>query len=356
MMSFMRRAQAMWNDESGAAAQIAPARMQTPSLASPGPRRPKIGLALGAGAARGWCHIGILQEFEAAGLRPDIIAGTSIGALVGGCYAAGQLEAVERFSLSLSRRRVLSLLDLSFSGGGLFSGARLREKLEAALVGKIVEGLPIPFAAVATEISTGHEIWLRSGPLARALNASYALPGLLEPLNVDGRWLFDGALVNPIPVSVCRAMGADIVIAVNVVSDSMFRGTVIGDRNVGDETTDVLARKVEDVAGRSWLGGVASPTALIKRRLRRSAHDGPGVASVMLDAFSITQDRIARSRLAGDPPDVLINTRLEKFGLFDFHRAAEMIEIGRETARRRLPDILEHASQGAHVKASTAPA
>ena len=346
----------MWNDESGAAAQIAPARMQTPSPASPGPRRPKIGLALGAGAARGWCHIGILQEFEAAGLRPDIIAGTSIGALVGGCYAAGQLEAVERFSLSLSRRRVLSLLDLSFSGGGLFSGARLREKLEAALVGKTVEGLPIPFAAVATEISTGHEIWVRSGPLARALNASYALPGLLEPLNVDGRWLFDGALVNPIPVSVCRAMGADIVIAVNVVSDSMFRGTVIGDRNVGDETTDALAQKVEDVAGRSWLGGVASPTALIKRRLRRSAHDGPGVASVMLDAFSITQDRIARSRLAGDPPDVLINTRLEKFGLFDFHRAAEMIEIGRETARRRLPDILEHASQGAHVKASTAPA
>lgn len=356
MMSFMRKAQAMWNDESGAAAQLAPARAQTPSAAAPNSRRPKIGLALGAGAARGWCHIGILREFEAAGLRPDIIAGTSIGALVGGCYAAGQLDAVEGFSLSLSRRRVLSLLDLSFSGGGLFSGARLREKLEAALVGKTVEGLPIPFAAVATEISTGHEIWLRSGPLARALNASYALPGLLEPLNVDGRWLFDGALVNPIPVSVCRALGADIVIAVNVVSDSMFRGTIIGDRNVGDETTDALAQKVEDVAGRGWLGGVASPTALIKRRLRRSAHDGPGVASVMLDAFSITQDRIARSRLAGDPPDVLINTRLEKFGLFDFHRAAEMIEIGREAARRRLPDILEHANQGASVNAPTAPA
>ena len=140
------------------------------------------------------------------------------------------------------------------------------------------------------------------------------------------------------------------------VSAQIVDPTVIGDRNVGDETTDVLARKVEDVAGRSWLGGVASPTALIKRRLRRSAHDGPGVASVMLDAFSITQDRIARSRLAGDPPDVLINTRLEKFGLFDFHRAAEMIEIGRATARRRLPDILEHANQGARVSVPTAPA
>ena len=352
MLSFMRKAQTMWSDESGAAAATIPLREPSPPSATPNPRRPKIGLALGAGAARGWCHIGILREFEATGLRPDIIAGTSIGALVGGCFAAGQLDDVERFSRSLSRRRVLSLLDLSFSGGGLFSGSRLREKLDVALAGKTVEGLPIPFAAVATEISTGHEIWLRSGPLARALNASYALPGLLEPVNVDGRWLFDGALVNPIPVSVCRAMGADIVIAVNVVSDSMFRGTVIGDRNIGDETTNVLAQKVEDIAGRSWLGSVASPTALIKRRLRRSTHDGPGVASVMLDAFSITQDRIARSRLAGDPPDVLINARLEKFGLFDFHRAAEMIDIGREIAQRRLPDILEHASMSLQARSA----
>ena len=355
MMSFMRKAQLMWSDESGAASPVAPMRAKSPVAPASAARRPKIGLALGAGAARGWCHIGILREFEAAGLKPDIIAGTSIGALVGGCFVAGQLDEIERFSLSLARRRVLSMVDLSFSGGGLFSGARLREKLEASLVGKTIEGLPIPFAAVATEISTGHEIWLRSGPLARALSASYALPGLLEPLNVDGRWLFDGALVNPIPVSVCRALGADIVIAINVVSDSMFRGTVIGDRNIGDETTNVLAQKVEDVAARGWLGGVASPTALIKRRLRRGAHDGPGVASVMLDAFSITQDRIARSRLAGDPPDVLINARLEKFGLFDFHRAAEMIEIGRDTARRRLPDILEHASMSAALK-NAAPA
>ena len=352
MMSFMRKAQTMWSDESGAAAPAAPQMASSAPATGLKQRRPKIGLALGAGAARGWCHIGILREFEAAGLKPDIIAGTSINALIDGCHAAGQLDDVERFALSLSRRRVLSLLDLSFSGGGLFSGARLREKLEGALIGKTVEGLPIPFAAVATEIATGHEIWLRSGPLARALNASYALPGLLEPLNVDGRWLFDGALVNPIPVSVCRAMGADIVIAVNVVSDSMFRGTVIGDRNIGDETTNVLAQKVEDAAGRSWLGSVASPTALIKRRLRRDTQGGPGVASVMLDAFSITQDRIARSRLAGDPPDVLINARLDRFGLFDFHRAAEMIEIGRETARRRLPDILEHASMSLQERAA----
>ncbi len=348
MLSFMRRAQAMWSDESGAGATIAASRPE-PQRKSMSARRPKIGLALGAGAARGWCHIGVLREFEAAGFKPDIVAGTSIGALVGGCYAAGELDAIERFARSLSRRRVLSLLDLSFSGGGLFSGARLRDKLELALAGKTIENVAIPFAAVATEISTGHEIWLRSGRLARALNASYAMPGLLEPVMVDGRWLFDGALVNPIPVSVCRALGADMVVAVNLVSDSMFRGTVIGDRNIGDETTSMVAEKVEQAGARSWIAGVASPTALLKRRLRRNSNDGPGVASVMLDAFSITQDRIARSRLAGDPPDVLINARLEQFGLFDFHRAADMIALGREIARRRLPDILEHVSGAAQA-------
>jgi NTE family protein len=342
MLTLMRKAQAIWSDESGAAA---PPAVDRPAPSQPAsPRRPKIGLALGAGAARGWTHIGILRELDAAGFRPDIIAGTSIGALIGGCYAAGQLDAIEDFALSLTRRRVVSLLDLSFSGGGLFSGARLRELLDRALDGRTIESLPMPFAAVATEISTGHEIWLRNGALAKALPASYALPGLLEPQMLDGRWLFDGALVNPIPVSVCRALGADIVVAISLQSDSMFRGTVIGDRNVGDETTNVLAEKVEEAGRMSWLGGMASPTALIKRRLRRGTHDGPGVASVMLDAFSITQDRIARSRLAGDPPDVLINARLESFGLFDFHRGRELIALGRDTARRKLPDILEHSS------------
>lgn len=346
MLNLVRRAQAIWSDESGATG-VANVASDTPPGAQPlkaaPSSRPKVGLALGAGAARGWCHIGILRELDAAGFKPDIIAGTSIGALVGGCYAAGQLDAIEAFSLSLTRRRVLSLLDLSFSGGGLFSGAKLREMLQQALNGKRIEDLPMPFAAVATEIASGHEIWLRTGALARALPASYALPGLLEPIMIDGRWLFDGALVNPIPVSVCRALGADVVVAINLVSDSMFRGTVIGDRNIGEETTEALAEKVEETK-RSWLGAMPSPTAMLKRSMRRGRNDAPGVASVMLDAFSITQDRIVRSRLAGDPPDVMINARLEQFGLFDFHRAKDMIEIGREVARKRLPDILEHMS------------
>ena len=303
--------------------------------------RPKIGLALGAGAARGWSHIGVLRELEAGGIKPDIVVGTSIGAVVGGCYAADRLDELEQFATSLSRRRIVGLLDLSFGGAGIFSGSRIRERLETELAGIEIDSLRVPFAAVATEIGTGHEVWLRHGPLSRAISASYALPGLLEPVQIDNRWLFDGALVNPIPVSVCRALGADIVIAVSLVSDMMFRGTVLGDRHAGDQAVEVIAEKIEDEpAGSWWLGKPTS--AFLRRRLGRSPNGAPGIATVMLDAFTITQDRIARSRLAGDPPDVMLHARLDSIGLFEFHRGRELIDLGREAARRRLPDIREH--------------
>ena len=301
--------------------------------------RPKIGLALGAGAARGWAHIGVLRELEAHGIRPDIVVGTSIGAVVGGSYVAGKIDEIEAFALSMTRRRVMGLLDLSFSGAGIFAGSRIREQLETGLAGIDMSELPIPFAAVATEIGSGHEVWLRQGSLAKAISASYAMPGILEPVRIDNRWLFDGALVNPIPVSVCRALGADIVIAVSLVSDVMYRGTVVGDRHAGDQAVDVLADKIEDEHAGSWWLGTTPAREFLKRRFGRTPNGAPGIATVMLDAFTITQDRIARSRLAGDPPDVMLSTRLDAVGLFDFHRARELIDLGRDAARRRLADI-----------------
>jgi NTE family protein len=164
-----------------------------------------VGVVLGAGAARGWAHIGAMQELDALGLKPDVVVGSSIGSLVGGCYAAGRLEMLEGFARSLTRRRVLGFLDFSFTGSGLIGGERLRARLEAALGGLQIEDLPIRFAGVATEIGDGHEIWLRRGSLVEAIRASYALPGVFDPVKIDGRWLFDGAIVNPVPVSVARA-------------------------------------------------------------------------------------------------------------------------------------------------------
>lgn len=286
--------------------------------------KPKIGIALGAGAARGWSHIGVLNELIANGIAPDIVAGASIGAVVGGCYAAGKLAAIEAFARSLTRRRVFSLLDISFSGKSLVNGAKLRQLLRSELGDLRLEDTPTRFAAVATEVGVGHEIWLTGGDMVDALCASYALPGIFEPVMFGGRWLFDGALVNPVPVTVCRALGADIVIAVNLVSDTMFRGTVIRDPG-SDE-----ARPPEEAASR---------LRILTRKPRLRV---PGFARTMVDAFNISQDRIARSRLAGDPPDVLVNARLGRVGLFDFNRAADLIAFGQEAARHALPELATH--------------
>ncbi|MCW2316527.1 NTE family protein [Rhodoblastus acidophilus] len=302
-------------------------------------RRPRIGLALGAGAARGWSHIGVLQELDARRIPIDVIAGSSIGAVVGGCYAGGKLADLEAFARSLTKRRMISLMDLSFSGAGMLAGAKLRDELCRALAGQRIEDLPLQFGAVATEIGLGHEVWLRRGDLVQAIRASYALPGIFEPVRFDDRWLFDGALVNPVPVTLCRAMGAEIVVAVNLIGDAAYRGALISD--LGGKGPLEPASKDEGAAP-------APAPANDARRLRRQflpgANGAPGIATALLEAFNITQDRIARSRLAGDPPDVLINARLAKIGFFEFHRAEELIALGREAARRALDDIAEMAT------------
>jgi NTE family protein len=313
-----------------------------PERAAPRPR-PKVGVALGAGAARGWSHIGVIQELVSNGIVPDVIAGTSIGAVVGGCFAAGKLEQLESFARALTRRRIFSLLDVSFSGSGVFSGGRLKTRLERELANLRIEDMPIAFAAVATEVGSGHEVWLTRGSMVEAIRASYALPGIFEPVKLNGRWLFDGALVNPVPVAVCRALGADLVIAVNLIGDMMFRGTVISDRVVVDQTLqalDIAANTVD--SSRAGLPERAQ-TGFFRRTFGRGDDGTPGIASAVLDALNITQDRIARSRLAGDPPDVTISARgLGRFGLFDFHCANELIASGREAVRRSLGDIEHH--------------
>jgi NTE family protein len=304
------------------------------------PGKLKIGIALGAGAARGWSHIGVLLELADHGIYPDVIAGTSIGAVVGGCYAAGGLDDVASFALSLTKQRVVGMMDVSFSGVGLLGGGKLRHRLEQVLAGRRIEDLDRRFGAVATEVGTGHEIWLTKGDAATAIRASYALPGIFEPVQINGRWLFDGALVNPVPVTVCRALGAELVIGVNLIGDNSFRGSVIDDRLSIEPALEHLSEKPANplTLKARLFGGMRGNL----RRLFGSREDGaPGIASAMMDAFNIAQGRISRSRLAGDPPDVIVNTRLSKIGLFDFHRADELIELGREATRRAIPEIAD---------------
>lgn len=305
--------------------------------------RPRIGLALGAGAARGWSHIGVLKTLLKHGIAPDIVAGTSIGAVVGGCWAAGELDALETFALSLTRRGMLGLVDVSFSGSGLVSGTRLRRMLDAGLGDLTFEELSVRFVAVSTEFGTGREVWLRHGHLVTAMRASYAIPGVFEPVEVDGRWLLDGAMVNPVPVTAARALGAEFVIAVGVNNDHRGRGTTITEQFVPRPQGQSEQGVTENI-GRTrngWLlGSVRDAASLVTRQLTgRPASAPPGIAAVMVDAINITQDRIARARLAGDPPDVMIGPKLGAIGLFDFNRAQEAIEIGMRAAERVMPEI-----------------
>lgn len=302
---------------------------------------PRIGIALGAGAARGWCHIGVLLELAANGIYPDIVAGTSIGAVVGGCYAADGLDEIERFARGLTKQSVLGLMDVTFSGVGILAGARLRKRLEQTIGGRTFADLPKVLGVVATEIGTGHEIWLTRGDVSESIRASYALPGIFEPVQINGRWLFDGALVNPVPVTVCRALGADMVIAVNLIGELVYRGTVIGDPQSIEPTLEILDPIAQD-STKSFKARLFGGMGGNLRRLFGKREDGaPGIASAMMDAFNVAQGRISRSRLAGDPPDVMINARLGKIGLFDFHRADELIAAGHMATKRTIPEINE---------------
>ena len=308
----------------------------TPEPGNPIVERPTIGLALGGGAARGFAHIGVIRTLLAHNIIPDVIVGTSIGAVVGGCYASGQLDTLEDWARQLTKRGILGYLDVSFSGAGLIGGNRLANRLDEAIGETQIDKLPVRFAAITTEVGTGHEIWLTRGRMVEALRASYALPGIFPPVRLGGRWLVDGALVNPVPVSAARALGARLVIAVNLNADMLGRGSTIASHG-SDEMDEKLRQQTQKP--RNGLGGIFGAERAVKRQFIDAGR--PGIPTVMVEAFNIMQDRITRARLAGDPPDVLVSPRLGQVGWFDFHRAQQAIEIGAAAAQRALEPIAE---------------
>jgi NTE family protein len=307
----------------------------TTAPVEPEARQPSIALALGGGAARGFAHIGVIRTLAAHGIVPDIIVGTSIGAVVGGCYAAKQLDGFESWARSLTVRGILGYLDVSLSGSGLIRGGHLVARLEEALDDTRIENLPIRFAAIATEFNTGHEVWLTRGRLVDALRASYALPGIFTPAQIGGRWLVDGALVNPVPVSAARALDARLVIAVNLNTDLFGRGTIIANHG-SDDGQAISPEPAKSNGLRGLFGGERSLRRQVLGRRGR-----PGIPTVMVEAFNVMQDRITRARLAGDPPDVMISPRLGSVGWFDFHRAAEAIALGAEATEKAIEGITE---------------
>ena len=266
------------------------------------PGKPPIGLVLGSGAARGFAHIGVIQALTEHGIVPDIIVGTSIGALIG--------------------------------------GGRLAKQLAEAIGNTAIEDLPIRYAAIATEVGTGHEIWLTRGSLALAMRASYALPGIFPPVRLGGRWLVDGALVNPVPVSAARAFGARVVIAVNLDADRFARGATIASH--GSDASDETPEPPPGTPRKAFLGlsGIFGAERALKRQILTN-DARPGFSTVMIEAFNIMQDRLTRMRLAGDPPDIHITPHIGHIGWLDFHRAAEAITAGKIATEKALEPIVD---------------
>ena len=303
------------------------------------PGRPTIGLVLGGGAARGFAHIGVIHALKERGITPDIVVGTSMGAVVGGCHVNNQLEALESWARALTLRRVLGYLDVRLGGSGLIGGGKLARQLEKAIGTVAIEELPVRFAAIATEVGTGHEIWLTRGALSLALRASYALPGVFPPVHIGGRWLVDGALVNPVPVSAARAFGARVVIAVNLDADRFARGATIASHgsDADDLQLDPSPGKRNGVLN---LRGIFGVERALKRQIIAGAAR-PSFSTIMVEAFNIMQDRLTRMRLAGDPPDVHITPHVGHIGWLEFHRATETIEAGRVAAEKAIDPIVE---------------
>lgn len=299
---------------------------------APHPSGMKIGLALGSGSSRGWAHIGVIRALSELGVEPDIICGASIGALVGAAHVAGNLDKLEAWIRSLTKLDIARFFDLSASFTGFVNTKRLHEflSLHVASDADRIDTFPKQFAAVSTDLESGREVWFTSGPILEAVWASIALPGLFPAIRHDNRWLVDGGLVNPVPVSVCRALGADLVIAVNL------NGDIVGKHFIHHKTpprkkngmTEALADLVREYAGPLF-------------SFAEEEDEPPSLFDAIAGSVNIAQERITRSRLAGDPPDILLAPKLSHIGLLELHRAQEAIDEGRACVRRMLPEI-EH--------------
>ena len=291
------------------------------------PNRLKIGLALGSGSARGWAHVGVIRALEQAGIRPDVVCGTSIGALVGAAYATGEFDRFEKWLIGLRKADVLSYMDVHLSGG-IIKGERLMDFFRHNFNDRPVEELNMPFGAVATALHTGTEVWLREGSTIDAVRASIALPALFTPVVREGRMLVDGGLVNPVPVSLVRAMGADVVIAVDLSAD------ILGRHLHEKHEPEVSAGEISE-----WLRKLQGNLSVLLPALSDEEPRLPSMLDVVSSSINIMQVRISRSRMAGDPPDIVVTPRLAHFGLLEFHKAKEAIEEGKHAVEVVLPNL-----------------
>jgi NTE family protein len=296
-----------------------------------------LGLALGSGAAHGFAHIGVLRALGEMGYKPDVIAGTSVGAIIGAAYLTGEIDNIQALAQQTGLVGILGYIDVTFSRGGLVVCEKMFERFRNPATNIDIAALPKPFGAVATDLGTGREIWLREGDLLTNLRASCAIPGLFPPVQDGRHWLVDGALVNPVPVSLCRALGATFVIGVGLAASRMPLPSA------ALQTTPDPAKPPAE--GAAWLDRVGQ---MLDEKTRQLSHtlfgerrSTPSAIEALVGSIEVMQSRIMRSRLVGEPPDVLVAPMLGRVGVLEFDRSAEIIELGYEATMALQPMIAQ---------------
>lgn len=332
----------------------------------------RISLALGSGGARGYAHIGVIEELHVRGHEITAIAGSSMGAVVGGLEAAGALPRFTDWVRQLTQRDVLKLLDPAFTGPGALWGQRVMDRVEEMLAGATIESLPIPFIAVATDLTARREVWFQHGPVAMAMRASIGIPSVFTPVMINGRLLADGALLNPVPVDALSGYPADLTLAVSLSgrTPGVLNGAPLVASSEEFTTLERWTERVrrgvldaEPVRGIvTWLTGVR-PTA--GTDVASTIAPGPGepaseepatprilpkvtefddlprdlrTTDVVAMALETAEALITRFRTAANPPDVLVSVPQNAASILEFHRAAEIIELGRGLAARALDE------------------
>jgi NTE family protein len=283
----------------------------------------RVSLVLGSGGARGLAHIGVIRELEAAGYQIASLSGCSIGALIGGVYAAGKLDEFDSWVRAINRLDMVSLLDMSWSSDGLVKGDKIIDTLVELVGDRRIEDLPIPYTAIAADIKNEKEVWLRSGRLFDAIRASISLPLFFTPVPYKGSHLIDGGVLNPVPIAPTFNDDTDITIAVNL----------------GGPPGDLLVDSVEnktDNASKSMGKRIARYVSDLRSSKKSGRSDRVGAYDIADQAFDAMQGTIARHKLAAYPPDIVIEISRNACGTFDFDRAAQIIDLGHRKARGAL--------------------
>lgn len=307
-------------------------------------QRPKIGLALGSGSARGLAHVGVIRAIADAGIQIDCIAGTSMGALIGAVHAAGKLDELETFFLDFDWKKTASFFDVVLPRSGLLDGAKVSELVRSHIHADDMEALPIAFAAVASDLVSGEEVVLRTGDIIEAVRASISVPGIFTPVRRNGQILVDGGLINPVPASAARAMGAGFVIAVDlnhqIVNGKNLKpllptaASATSDPQLRPGWKDVYSQTMQSLKQKLLASDAPGRTQLLRWLAREEPL--PSIFEVLLASINIMETSITQTRLHIDQPDLIIQPPLGHIRFLEFGRAEEIIEIGYEHTRQQI--------------------